>query len=374
MTLIACTIKSSIPLIIADVLVSDDVERGIQMPTNVIDVNAYLTSHRKPTSLNQKAYIIKDNVCIALAGNLNEITRFLKEFKIRCSYYDNIGETEIKKFIEEYDCQNDFSRSACFILVTQEIEGEGIKVGQFYYPPNEWGLEYEGIFDSAYACGSGKSDFLHWTKAISVNLNNQEDPILQTVSLNCCYVARLLATERISLQTIKKHWGGAFEMILFNGKSFVKIDEIAFVIFHAYFDNNGNISNLIPGLVLYYKYQNDILFVSAIEVSEFEQSVDNGITTFRSKYGKANLFPILPIDRNEPCSENELPKEFSFQTNRIGVGFTFITEKVISPASYFVEDKETSVIYKDNDSIQISLKTEMNEVIVNAAIAIYPNL
>ena len=373
MTLVACTIKSNVPAIISDILVTNNAVEAIALPTNVFDINPYLTSKRKPVFLNQKTYIIRENVCVTLAGNVSEMAAFLIELKIRCSYYESVGANEVKNFIEGYDIKNEFSTSA-FMILAIENTVEGHEVKQFHYPTDEWDMTSGGIFDTIYACGSGKKDFIHWTKAITLKTDEQSDPLHEMVWRNACYIARLLATERVSLHTINRYWGGGFEIALFDGRSFFKIDKIAYVIFHAYFDDSGNIVSLIPGLVLYQHYYNDILFISAIEVSEFELSVNAHTSTFTSQEGKANMFPVLPIDRKEAFSEADFPPSYSFHTNRIAVGFAFITEKIIMPASYFIENVETAVKYVDGNSLTITLKTEVNNEVLGAARRAYPHL
>ena len=373
MTLVACTIKSNVPALVSDILITSNVVKSDAtfLPTNIFNISPFLTTEDVPISLNQKTYIIKDNVSVTLAGNVYEMTRFLEELKLRCSYYEVVANEQIRSFLDEYDFENEFVESACLILVIERGTDEQ-RVQQYYYPTGEWDISNGGIFDTIYACGTGAKDFVHWTKAITVIPAMRNDPLYETVWRNACYIARLLATERVSLHTVNKYWGAGFEITLYDGQRFLKIDGMAYVIFQVYFNDEGNVHSAVPGLVLFQQYYNDILFISAIEVSEFELSVNEHTSVYSSRHGNAAIYPVLPIDRKEEFSVGDFPANFSFETNRMAVGFAFITEKTIVPASFYDEDADVGVTYKDGEGISVTLKTQGVNDVLSAAKEAYP--
>jgi len=90
MTLIATTKNFGHPFLVGDILLtSEDEKISINLPTNTIDINKYMEfPNGAPVGFCQKIYIIKKNVCVALAGRLNEMTLFLEELISFCSYFN----------------------------------------------------------------------------------------------------------------------------------------------------------------------------------------------------------------------------------------------------------------------------------------------
>src|SRR5690348_10792787 len=129
MTLIAYTVNKEIPFLIGDILISaTGLEKGIQLPTNDFDITDYLitTEELKPFELRQKIYIISERVSIAFSGGVKQMTIFLKEFRLRCSYYDNTGgitKEAISEFLNEYDLKNSMN-DASFLIIHMELYSE----------------------------------------------------------------------------------------------------------------------------------------------------------------------------------------------------------------------------------------------------------
>lgn len=371
MTLIAGTIKKNTLLIISDILMTTNAERSIRLPTNKFDIDKYIEIQKKPVALKQKTYIINDKVCITFAGSEYEIKRFLTDFKLRCKYYDNISRSDIAEYLDGYDLKREFSQSAFLISL---IDNQTQSVFQLPYPSEYWQEELGGVFDTTYACGSGKRDFLSWVKAYSENETfNQQNMMLQSLSLSSCFVARLLAIERFTLHTIKNQWGGGYEATFIDGFSFVKFDNIAYIIFYGDFDEKGRINSMIPGLVLYYKYRDDILHIHSVEAENFKQINQGRITTFISSECTTTSFIVPPIDIETAIVDTDTHNNVSFQTNRIGVGCGFITQHQVFTPSYFIENTDFSVVY-ENGNVCISIDTQMHQRMLNGAISKYPNL
>ncbi len=212
MTLIACTLNHKVPFILGDLLISSDqIEGSVPLPTSNNDITPHLFAGNslRPIGLNQKIYILKDNVCIALAGKVIEMERFLIEFKLRCSYFDPVKENDIRAFIEGYNFIEEFSESAFFILLIEQGENNSFWVKQFWYPENEvWDFTENEIFEGAYAAGSGKQSFLNQLNAnVKYKTSAGRGDVLQAIALNIGLIARLLAAELVSLFTIQKNWG-----------------------------------------------------------------------------------------------------------------------------------------------------------------------
>ena len=376
MTLIASTLNYKRPFLIGDLLISPrGATKSIQLPTNTIDVTQYLdTNSFLAVDLYQKIYIISKNVAIALAGIVTEMTEFLKEFTIRCSYYDPIDEASIRKFIEEYDFSTKFTKSAFFILLMQQ-DGNMISVKQFWSPKELWKTTKSEIFEEVYACGTGKDDFLHHTsEQQEFEASSGKGDILRAISANLGFIAKLLAVERVSLHTIKKSWGGGFETICFDGNSFIKIDEIAYVINYAQFDGDGNLDLPFPQLIQYYKYYKDTLFIVAIEVTKWGRMENETEIVLTSNDYRVDVFPVPRIDLPIGASI-ELPQSFSFLTHRLALGYALITKdnKILAP-SLFTECKKMKVTYEDRKYVEIIIDKKMSDLMRAKAKKVFPNL
>ncbi|MES2648096.1 MAG: hypothetical protein V4717_14560 [Bacteroidota bacterium] len=376
MTLIASTLNYNRPFLLGDLLISSrGTTKSIQLPTNTIDVTQYLdTNTLLAVDLNQKVYIINENVAIALAGVVTEMTEFLKEFTIRCSYYEPIDEAGIRKFIEEYDYLNKFNKSSFFILLMKP-EGNLISVKQFWYPEEPWKMTKSEIFEEVYACGTGKDDFLHnTTEQQQFDASSDKGDILRAIAANLGFIAKLLAVERFSLHTIKKNWGGGFETICFDGKSFIKIDEIAYVINYAQFDEDGNLDLPFPQLIQYYKYYKDTLFIVAIEVKKWERFENETEIVLTSNDCRVDIFPVSRLDLPVGCAIQS-PPNFSFLTHRLAMGYALITKdnKIFAP-SLFMESNNMKVTYEDRKYVELIIDKRMSDLIRSKAKEVYPNI
>ena len=377
MTLIACTSNFKRPFLVGDLLISSSQAReSIQLPTNTININEFLKPNNSyAVDLYQKIYIVNKNVCVALAGIVSEMTQFLKELTIRCSYYEKIEEANIREFIEEYDFKNKFTNSAFFIMLMANEETT-ISGKQFWYPLELWGSVKSEIFEEVYACGTGKDDFLYQaSEDQKFEASTEKGNILRAVASNIGFIAKILATERISLNTINKNWGGGFETILFDGNSFIKLDQIAYVTNYSQFNEVGDIGIPIPQLILYYEYYKEVLFISSIEIKSWQNQKDNGDSIIlTSNNYSANLFMAPRLDL-EKGSMIELPPSFSFQTYRVALGYTIISKSngIFAP-SYFSEGPEFNVIYEDTKFIQLTLSKKRIDLIRKSAKEVYPKI
>src|SRR5690348_5099098 len=120
MTLIACTRNHNVPFLTSDILMSSRFgTENFKIPTNNFNVVPFLPTENKykPHSLAQKMYIVKNNVCVVFAGDEFEIRNFLREFRSWCNINTPVREEHIKQFLSNnYNLNDDFSKSACFII------------------------------------------------------------------------------------------------------------------------------------------------------------------------------------------------------------------------------------------------------------------
>src|SRR5687767_2838432 len=105
MTLIARPLGSSCPIIFSDILMTDvEVEESHVLPTIGFDITNHLSklNDRLPAGLNQKIYILRENICVAFSGWECEIVELLKELRSFLRKFDCAGEKEIRYFFEHH--------------------------------------------------------------------------------------------------------------------------------------------------------------------------------------------------------------------------------------------------------------------------------
>lgn len=382
MSLIACIVKHSIPMLMGDLLFSSKiVDEGVRLPTNNFDIDSsYLPPNLvyKPHSLNQKLYIIRDNVCLALAGNAFEMREFLIEFKQRCSYTSNVTEIYIRQFLDEYDFPSKFPDSAFFIIMTEKRMPGSIYVGLFNYPNNgAWKVTNTAIYGNVQAFGSGADAFLSVTRQEAKFISSfPEGDIWNVIQANLVLVAKLFAVERVTLYTLANLWGGGFETIIYTGKAFIKFDKIAYLVSHGEFDTQGEIRQLIPRLILYCYYEMDFLIITAIEIIKAKQE-RNGevikITSENDEYA-VNIFIIPPIDYLAPPEKIET-MNFSFETNHIAMGYAIRTQNngVYNPG-FYSNEKSVKVIYTEGEKVELFLSSKLEDNMRHEAKTIFPSL
>ena len=369
MTLIACTVTKNIPFLIGDILFSSKAGREImQLPTNNFDINVYLPKNTttKPDSLSQKIYIIRDNLCIILAGLEAEMKDLLVSFKKWCNIYfasEVINETHIIEFFEHYDFQSSFLKSHFGIILVDRVDDNLLNTK--FITNNGWGLLNTDIFDDVHACGSGQESFLSIVKELGNFKSglNKED-LMSIIQSNISLVAKILTLEKITLHTLMDHWGAGFETVFYNNDRFEKMDKIAYIISVGDFDDEGNIGVPIPRSILYYQYHNDILFITAIEVLKskkvnYEDKII--ITSILGEYD-VNLHIVPSIERVDILSDSDYPADYSFNTFKISMGYCLLHNK-INPfyPSYFSFHPEATVAYEHGKSIEIKIPKVYND-------------
>lgn len=166
-------------------------------------------------------------------------------------------------FLEQ--CERDESwRHFSFLILVVDREVDHLGVGRFMH--GEWMAAESEIFGEVFAAGSGSFDFLVETKQkAKLRPSYPPDDISYTLQVNIMMLCKLLASERLTLTSVKKHWGAGFEMIYFDGKQFAKLDSITYVINQGIFNEVGDIPEVpVPGVILHYKYYGEALIITVI--------------------------------------------------------------------------------------------------------------
>jgi hypothetical protein len=325
-------------------------------PTMPIDISQVLNEKNRvwyPYELRRKVYILKQNLVVAFSGDGYEITEFLKELRIKCNYYDD-GSGKIKiegvmQILSGYDFKNLFKKSSFFMMHINddELKATPISWGQWDAVDNE-------TYHKMFANGSGADGYLYWlNEKIVTTSSHPEGDVNRLVQMNCAFIGKLLAIERYSHFTLRDNWGAGFELIFHTGKSFIKLEEIAYVLFEAKFDSDGDIGLPYPSCIMYYKYHGEVLVITSIEVFHAKPE-EVGSDFIALCYDiEARVYPVLPLDVNDAdIDKNAYTKDASFITHSVARAYALNQDGYIhSVPSGFNFGPEISVEYKQNENV-----------------------
>jgi ATP-dependent protease HslVU (ClpYQ) peptidase subunit len=376
MTMIACTMNVAAPVIIGDLLISDSVKPNkFIIPVLTEDVLQYLSSVSEfhPIRLDQKVYIIKSNVCIAFAGKVYYIKRFLEDISIFCKANTSMNAEKIEEFLDE-NKHDDSWKHFSFLILVVDKEDNHLRVGRFMH--GDWVRVESDVFGEVFASGSGSIDFLKETKE-NVKIRSQFPPedISYTLQVNIIMICKLLARERLSLDTVRQHWGAGFEMIYFDKDQFTKLDNITYIINQGAFDNNGDIGEVpVPGIILHYKYHGEILVITVIKPYRGETETTDTTYIIRSKEFGITQFIVVPMNYQGMENFNEFAKNPSFKSNHNAMGYIIeTTTGHYLPASFNV-GPELEVKYNHPGNLTITMFKDINDILTAEATSVFPNL
>ena len=381
--MIATTLNHNIPFVISDILISSpEGKDDVQLPTNDFPINLHLSRHiaNKPHELRQKLYIIQSNICVAIVGNLAELIPFIKEFRTQCKYYSRFGERKVTKddiasFLQGYGLDEKMKKSGFLIShVGYDENGNPESWNQFTRGP--WDYVQNDVFEEALACGSGRDEFFnHVNQSVGVQSSHGKGDINFALQMNILFISRLLTIERVTLSNLSSAWGAGYELAMFTGTEFKKLESIGYVVMHGEFDSSGEIGIPEPKLVLYYKYVNDILYITAIELYDVMKTVNDKEIIFRSQRTMVNIYVVVSVEHTDEDPPIEILNDFSFNTNAVAMGYAIITPSngVYNPAFYTVS-KDVSVNFVQDKFVEVRLHADLNNMVRSGAKSAYPNI
>ena len=382
--MIATTLNYNIPFVVADVLFSSsEGTEGIRLPTNDFPILPFLkNATHKPVFLKQKLYILGPNVCLAIAGDYDELVPFVSEFRTRCKYYSDFGTRKVTKeqimeFLSEQKLDETLKESGFLISHVGYDENDEPQTWNQFTRGN-WGQIDNDVFEGALAYGSGKKQFFnHIQQPMDVTSSHENGNIHRAVQMNTTFISKLLSIERVTLSNLHNAWGAGYEIAYFNGTTFKKIEDNAYVICHGDFDSSGEIGVPVPRLILYYNYVDDNLIITAVELYKITKTVEGDQIVFRSDFSEffVNVYIVPSIELKESDPPIEIPDTFSFSTSAISFGYAIFTPSngVFNPAFYTVS-KDVSVEFVENKVVEIRLHSDLNDMVRQGAKKAYPNI
>jgi hypothetical protein len=374
MTMIACTLNKATPVIIGDLLLSSSIKPdSFEVPLFSEDVMQYLSSDAKdhPILLNQKIYILKENVCIAFAGDVGSIVDILEDIRIYCNALDLVSSDKMIEFLEQNKNDQSWPATSFIVLVVDRMPDHFFVCKLIH---GSWLKGQSETFGEIFASGSGAEDFMidatENAKMMSAFTMNDAEYAIQA---NIIMISRLLAGERRTLNTVKKHWGAGFEMIYFDGRRFRKLDEVTYVINYARFNKEGDIPEIpVPAIILNYKYHGELLVITAIKPHKGTTIPNDTHYTITSNEFDRRKFIVKPLDYFGDDNLDHLYNDYSFSSHLNAMSYIIESEGgYYIPASINV-GSELEIKYDDSDTITITMLRGISDRLTKEAKAVFP--
>lgn len=272
MSLISLHELNNRPYLIGDLLISSpDKGHDLSIPTHLKPVEHLLpsTQQRFPSKLKQKLYIINPKLCLAIAGSVVSMKLFLKDVRQHFRYKPT-NLDEINDLLFQYSEVPHKDLSYCVIYAEQK---ENEKPFRYFFKGGKNIIET--LSQKLWIAGSGSQDYsadiaepFRFSSSVP-----SSDPRFSIANL-LMDLAKMLAKERFTLNTIAKFWGAGFELILFEDNQFKKLDDITYILLKGAIDPTGQMV-ASPVSFYNYKYHSDLLIITSFS----EETQRSGITT-----------------------------------------------------------------------------------------------
>jgi len=343
----------------ADILLSSyESEGNIATPSFINGTGKILDNVQgsKPTDrLIQKLYIINHQLCVAVGGRLDQMFSFVRALKI---YFEEKipTETELRDFLDNYD----ETKKNNLIALVLHAENGGNRVKFTSCHIGEWKSLEHDLFEEAFACGSGRDDYLKELEfafnnvIVKSDLSEPNDAFLSAISNSLLVFARFLGLESVTAQTLLKKWGAGFEIVSYVNGRFMKLDEITLVtmIGEKYFDKPLSTR---PLNCLKFIYFDEALIIRGYA------------------YGKEKIFCAVPIDQVEKYKSFNINIP-DFNSNTTLLSYVIKSENNLheTPVIVILNNLERSLpavkITVNSSNIEIMIEAEIEDTIETAII------
>lgn len=354
MTLIAKTTRQHIPFLVADILFTSEEGKDIPVPIDTGDVKDYIkTMQYKPHQYAQKLHIINPDVCIAMAGDYEEMKAFVSEFRKEIGKHDQIETSIVDNILLKLEKKVPLTISS-FIICVARRENNTIKYFELSHPKDKFVTDYSNTFERITASGSGAVDFIEFHQDEG-KYNPAISGLDATCMLNIEMLARMMANDIATLEFFHNNWGCGFESIYCANQGFKKIENIAYLYLTANKDSDGNLTKIRPQKVFHIKYEDENMIYSCLNIDNFITTEDNTHVHFFNTNTINNVYVIEPIDAEKTGSIDV--KDYSFNTEIIAVGMALESpEQEFDIDGAFLLRNGNSIGYNPNGITLISLE------------------
>ncbi|HTR29529.1 MAG TPA: hypothetical protein VMH27_09685 [Puia sp.] len=346
MTLVVQTRNRSTPTILGDLLVtSDSPGPSIILPAVGLDTTG-VPGIPRIVSLIQKVYILADNICISFTSNdITEVRNLLEDFRPFCSA--GLPPEHIRKWVEVYDYSGFPNSSFLMTIVDNKVAGTSTTPNVIALVKGHGFVSQQGnSFMDYRPAGSGTADFASMVdEKRKIFTSFPDSDYRQGVVRNMAFAARFLAEERYFLRTLQASWGGGFELAFYNGQRFQKLDNFAIVLQKGKFTDQGDVNVELPITINHYRYHDDDLVITAIEMLDASPRTEGDFTVWTSNSIRVGAVTVPQITRGiRQFGSAWYPTE-SFETCQIGMGFAIEFQSRWFKPAFYNGNRMASLVY-----------------------------
>ncbi|MBK6937450.1 MAG: hypothetical protein IPH18_11625 [Chitinophagaceae bacterium] len=323
-------------------------------------------------------YVIQPNICICAAGDIYSLKLILEDFRNFCKWKSNDGNQwltseVVQEFFSSYD-QDVLDKIVLGIAVAKDKENG------FIFTPDKHKSFWQGggseDFGAVLAAGSGAQQYLEhisWHK--QVGSSHKPGDFMYAKQVNFSFVTKFLCKENRTLKSLEDYWGGFLETCYFNGDSFEKAGNVAFVICDSETDQDGNMSIPIPRLVICSQYIDNVLYLTTVQALDFEIKQSEESICYVSKNYTKTLFAVEEIDTKNSASALTQDDNLSFATGKIALGIDVkIDSQTYLPTSAYTEGEDVKVEFVDGEYIEMIWPVHLQDKQAETIKQYYPTI
>lgn len=356
------------PILTADILTTSiNGEVDMRLPNRPIPLTEKEIQHLsyKPYRLVQKLYIIQPNICLCGAGNVYDLKLILEDFRNFCKWTSNEDKQwltfeVVQEFFSKYD--QDILNEVVLGIAVAKNEENG-----FIFTPERHKSFWQGggsdDFGAVLAAGSGRKQYLEYISCHKqAGSSHNPGDFMYAKQVNYSFITKFLCKENRTLKSLENYWGGFLETCYFNGEHFEKDGNVAFVISDSETDEEGNMSIPIPKLFIYNQYIDNVLYLTTVQVSDFEIKQSEDLISYISKNFIKTLFIVEEIDAKHIPSMLTQNDNLSYITRKIALGVDVKTSAhSYLPMSVYAEGEDIKVEFCDGNYIELIWPIHLQE-------------
>jgi hypothetical protein len=267
MTLIAGFFKDECPILMGDLLVSDDdkSDNEFVFPTvGSVSKRDLSNGEYSPSKLSQKVILVSPKLAICWAGTKIYATAFIKEV-IKANLHQTPSYESLDKVYNDIDGYGNIS------IIGLYRDGTEMRIFDFNSYPVE---SSDKGFKYFKAAGTGYASLLEITpeleKAVTHgNLNKLE----KGITLSMAVTASLLSKEVLTFSSLKNLFGAGYEIVYPLGSDLVKFKDLTYIFWQTEEEKKGSWKLLrYPFLASNYSYHKDFLVIRTVRISSSKKT------------------------------------------------------------------------------------------------------
>ena len=260
MTLVATLSPYSCPIMLGDILLSGARAPGaeVTLPTigNVRLVDESVADLNHVAWLAPKICRITPNLAVGWSGDYAAAKRIIANMRAY-SWPNQFSLECIQEFLTTTDYDDQASIGMAGIFATEKTFGEfGLNTPSVDLP----------LFNKSRVLGNGRERFIDMCRDVSdITVQGDASDWVLSVTTTLGFTTALIGEEINNYGGLKTGFGGFFEIMLFNGNEFCKLDDVLYCFWSVPSHNEDGIEISPYTTFIKVKYENDILIIRRVE-------------------------------------------------------------------------------------------------------------